>query len=311
MDSPTLLVTGSDGLVGRYVVRMLSESYRVIVTSRRGVAFGQKGLNTINVNLQNADEVRRLVDIRPDVIIHLAAALPTGINDDAISVANKAIDLNIFSLAKLVNASVVFCSSVSVYEGQAGPWVESLPLNPTSSYALSKLQSEELFSRLDSGAVSLRISSPYGATHLLRKGVLYHFAREASAGRQLTIYGDGNRTQDFVHALDVAYSVNRVIGSWSKHTRLALRGVLNVASGNPIAMSELALLVLNLTGNSNPLVYEAGDADQERYRSHVSIANAASFINWKPLISLSCGLNHYLRVLKGKNEDWFSVRCSR
>jgi UDP-glucose 4-epimerase len=311
MDSPTLLITGSDGLVGRYVVRALSESYRVVANARKGVGLGPKNIITVNINLQNSHEVQRLIDIKPDVIVHLAAALPNGTNDDAVVATNESIDLNIFNLAKAVNAGVVFCSSVSVYEGKAGPWVESLPLNPASNYALAKLRSEELFSGLGSGAMSLRISSPYGATHPSRKGVLYHFARESLAGRRLTIYGGGRRTQDFVHALDVAHSVNRVVESWSKLSGLATRGVLNVASGNPASMSELALLVLKLADNPNPLEYVDGDESDERYRSHVSIAKAATLINWKPFIPLSCGLAHFLRTLEDKNEDWFAVRCSR
>ena len=311
MNPPILLVTGSDGLIGRYVVRMLSESYHVVAASRQGLTFEQKNVKAVNVNLQNTQEVQRLIDIQPDVIVHLAAALPFGANDDAVITTNKSIDLNIFNLAKAANAGVVFCSSVSVYGGQAGPWVESLPLNPTSNYALAKLRSEELFSSLGSGAMSLRISSPYGATHPSRKGVFYHFARESLAERRLTIYGGGSRTQDFVHALDVAHSVDSVVESWSKHTGLASRGVLNVASGNPVSMSELALLVLNLTGNPNPLEYADNHGIDERYRSHVSIAKAARYINWKPLISLNCGLAHFLRTLEDKNEDWFAVRCAR
>ncbi len=311
MDSPTLLITGADGLIGRYAVRVLSKSYRVVAASRQGLTFEQKEVGTVNVNLQDAHEVRRLIDLRPDVIVHLAAALPFGLNDEAAAATNKSIDLNIFNLAEAANAGVVFCSSVSVYEGQAGPWLESLLLNPDSKYALEKLRSEALFSGLVAGAMSLRISSPYGATHSPRKGVLYHFARESLAGRQLMIYGDGSRTQDFVHALDVAYSVARVVESWSKEGGMSSRGVLNVASGNPVSMSELALCLLSLTGNPNPLAYADVDESEERYRSHVSIAKAAILINWTPLISLNCGLAHFLRTLEEKNEDWFAVRCAR
>jgi UDP-glucose 4-epimerase len=311
MDSPTLLITGSDGLIGRYVVQLLSESYCVIAASRQGLIFPQRNVRSIKVNLQNSHEVRRLIDIRPDVIIHLAAVLPFGANDDSTITSNKLIDLNIANLAKAVNAGVVFCSSVSVYEGQPGPWVEYLPLNPDSRYALAKLGSEELFSDLSSGAMSLRISSPYGATHPSRKGVLYHFAREALAGRRLKIYNGGSRTQDFVHALDVAHAVYSIVKSWGKLTGLTDRGVLNIASGNPVSMIELGLLVLKLTGNSNPLVYVDTEGGEEWYRSHVSIAKAAETINWRPLISLDCGLIHLLRTLEDQNEDWFAVRCAR
>jgi nucleoside-diphosphate-sugar epimerase len=311
MGSPTLLVTGSDGLIGRYVVRMLSESHSVIAASRQGLTFQRKNVRSVNINLQNAHEVERLIDIQPDVIIHLAAALPFGANDISAITTNKSIDLNIFNLAKAVNAGVVFCSSVSVYGGQSEPWVEYFQLNPESSYALEKLRSEELFSNLSSGAMSLRISSPYGATHPFRKGVLYHFARESLAGRRLTIYDGGGRTQDFVHALDVARAVYRVVESWGKFTGLRSRGVLNIASGEPVSMLELGLLTLKLTGNSNPLVCMDAAEGEEHYRSHVSIAKAASTINWKPLIDLNCGLAHFLRTLEDKNEDWFAVRCAR
>ena len=192
MESPLILVTGADGLVGRYVTRLLSQFHRVVAISRHGAFTREDGIHSINVDLGVALEVQRIADIRPDLIVHLAAALPVGPNDAAVASVNQLIDLHIFNLAKIADASVVFCSSVSVYENQPGPWLESLPLNPASAYALSKLQSERLFSDLAAGSASLRISSPYGATHLWRSGVLFHFARLSVAGKQLTICGDGN-----------------------------------------------------------------------------------------------------------------------
>lgn len=311
MSLPRVLITGADGLIGKYTVRLLSSFFTVLAVSRRAKEVVENGVSHACSDLSNPDAVDKLFAFRADVIVHLAAAIPQSLDDEHVALTNQLIDTNLFNLAKASGASVVFCSSVSVYEGRPGPWIESMTLSPASAYARSKLLSEQLFSELNSGALSIRIGSPYGVCDSMRKGVLFHFVREALAGHALRLYGKGARTQDFVHAIDISNAILKVVQSWGAGKGLAQRGALNIASGSPISMRELAKLVLQAADNTNPLLFVEGQNDEDSYRSCISIAHSSHLIGWKPEISLADGVNHLMRSLEGKNEDWFVIGRSR
>jgi nucleoside-diphosphate-sugar epimerase len=311
MSLPRVLITGADGLIGKYAVRLLSSFFTVLAVSRREKATFENGVSHARTDLSNPDAVNRLLAFHADVIVHLAAAIPQSLDDEQVALANQLIDTNLFNLANASGASVIFCSSVSVYENLPGPWIESMTLSPSSTYGRSKLMSEQLFSGLDAGALSIRIGSPYGVCDPMRKGVLFHFAREALAGRSLRLYGHGARTQDFVHALDISNAILKIVQSWEAGKGLAQSGPLNVASGVPVSMRELAHLVLQEAGNFHPLSFVDEQNDEDSYRSYISIAQSSHLIGWKPEVSLADGVNHLLRSLEGKNEDWFVVRRSR
>ncbi|ABR91667.1 UDP-glucose 4-epimerase [Janthinobacterium sp. Marseille] len=313
MSLPRVLITGVDGLIGKYTVRLLSSFFPVLAVSRRmqvAVATGNE-VSHAHTDLLDSEEVGKLRDFRADVIVHLAASIPSSFEDEQVAMTNQSIDANIFNLAKESGASVIFCSSVSVYENRQGPWSESMTLAPCSIYARSKLDSEKLFSTLESGALSIRIASPYGVVEPIRKGVLFHFLREAVAGRALTLHGEGLRTQDFIHARDIANAILKIVRFWNKDTGLAKRGVLNIASGAPVSMIELAQLVLKVTNSSSPLHFVGGEEGGDDYRSAISIEQSAHLIDWKPEITLLDGVTHLLKSFEGKNEDWFIVGRAR
>jgi nucleoside-diphosphate-sugar epimerase len=226
-----------------------------------------------------------------DVVIHLAAEIP---RPGRIEDSELLLLRNLESTRKALKAVstgrgvFVYASSAFVYDpaGQR-PAVESDCVAPTSFYHLSKTAGEALVSvattRLDARAVSLRVSAPYGwgqepAT------VLWRFLYAARQSRDITLFGSGERRQDFVHVDDVVTAVECVIDR-------PVAGTFNIASGSSVTMRRLAELARAVTPGSTSSVRATGDADpQEGVHWRFSIEKARTELGYTPRVSLKEGL---------------------
>jgi UDP-glucose 4-epimerase len=150
-----------------------------------------------------------------------------------------------------------FSSSAAIYgERPESPKTESLPPDPRSPYAVSKLDGERhcaAFLRAGRlSTVSLRYFNVYGPGQDPRgpyAAAVPAFIRGALAGRDLTIFGDGGQTRDFVHVRDIA-SANIFLAA-----RPDLTGAFNVGRGSAVSVLDLAHAVLRATDSKSGIVY--------------------------------------------------------
>jgi GDP-4-dehydro-6-deoxy-D-mannose reductase len=138
----TILVTGSNGFVGKYAVAILKEKYPQDII----VDVDIKGAS-VNIDLLEKEKVYELIKKeRPTKILHLA-----GISSVAASLKDPrtAFDTNIGTFINLMEAlrienltpKFILVSSSDVYglsDKQNSPRVETDPMNPGSPYAASK-----------------------------------------------------------------------------------------------------------------------------------------------------------------------------
>ncbi|MBN1515279.1 SDR family NAD(P)-dependent oxidoreductase [Candidatus Sumerlaeota bacterium] len=136
---------------------------------------------------------------------------------------------------------------------EARPTDEEHPMRPTSVYAASKHNQEQLV--LATGlaygiaAVALRYFGVYGSRQSLSNpytGVGAIFSSSLLNGRPPLVYEDGKQTRDFIHVSDIA-----------RANLLALReesvrnGAFNVGTGRRISILELArMLSEKITGGN-------------------------------------------------------------
>jgi nucleoside-diphosphate-sugar epimerase len=138
---------------------------------------------------------------------------------------------------------VVFASSSSVY-GNTGelPRKESAPADPIAPYAVAKLAAERFcvsFSRVyEIEAVALRYFNVFGPRQDPRSqyaAAVPRFIQMIWEGQPVPIYGDGMQSRDFTYVANVveanllAANADGVNG-----------GILNVATGSPISVNDLA-----------------------------------------------------------------------
>jgi len=190
------------------------------------------------------------------------------------------------------------------------PTGEEKPLFPTSIYAVTKRDHEEMF--LSTGlayglpAVALRFFNAYGPRQALSNpytGVMAIFSGRLLNRQPPVIYEDGRQSRDFIHVSDI---VQGLLLSMDRSE--ADYQVFNLGTGVPTSIAQVAeMLSLRLTGGQvRPeirLQYRAGDIRH----CYADIAKARRLLGFEPRVALQDGLADLLAwVERQVAEDRFS-----
>jgi nucleoside-diphosphate-sugar epimerase len=210
-----VLVTGSEGFVGRHLRRALVERGALVL----GVDLASRGAefeHNLGDSEFSADELAERVG-PVDGIVHLAARITRGSSVDGDArrnlraIAEVPVRLMEAFSARHGSTHLVFCSSIKVYGDQGAlPIVPELsPLRPEAhSYGSAKALAERLLeiSRargLGSYAI-VRPSFIYGPGQPATTAIPA-FLRGCWQGTAPTVFGDGLQLRDDVLASDVAH----------------------------------------------------------------------------------------------------------
>jgi UDP-glucose 4-epimerase len=312
MSNPkSVLVTGGAGFIGSHVVdRLVSEGCAVRVLddlSSGKIANIEAHLSSGAVEFVKGD-IRDVAIVSQslkgvDAVIHLAAQISVTLSVEHPDVTY---DVNLGGTLNLLRCSAqegvkkfVLASSCAVYgDAEVLPIKEDARPNPISPYAESKLLGERYCLGFNErqllGAVVLRFLNVYGPRQGLNdySGVITKFIDRVIQKKPLVIYGDGSQTRDFVNVHDIVEAIIR-----STRRNQAEGQVINVGTGKPTSVNELAKTILELAGVSTEIRYEksrAGDIKD----SYADISKAEKLLGYAPKVSLRDGL-HVLLTEKG------------
>ncbi len=143
-----ILVTGSVGMIGGYVVRgLIEKGHKVIGVDRRTSDVQLEGLEQMVLDLSSKDDVMRLFDEHKiDRAIHLAALAHTvGVKDtswEAFKKVNVDCAENVFEACARHEVPVLFISTVDAIGMVKGMITPDTELNPVSNYGKSKAMAE-------------------------------------------------------------------------------------------------------------------------------------------------------------------------
>jgi dTDP-glucose 4,6-dehydratase len=174
------------------------------------------------------------------------------------------------------------------------------PIGPRSVYDEAKRFSEALvmayhrYEKIDTRIV--RIFNTYGPRLQATDGrVISNFLRQALAGDDLTIYGDGSQTRSFCYVSDQIEGQLRLMHS-NEH--------LPVNLGNPeeFTILECAQAVLAITGSQSRVTFEPLPQDDPKHR-RPDITRARELLDWEPKVGLPEGLRRTL--------PWFRQEMER
>jgi UDP-glucose 4-epimerase len=298
-----VLVTGGAGFIGSHVVdQLVNEGCEVMVLD--DLSTGK--LENIQTHLRSGKVELVKGDIRDASIvtksldgvsrvIHMAA-----LDSVPLSVENPDLtfDINLLGTLNLLRSSIeqhvdrfVFVSSCAVFGDPVSlPVTEETRTNPISPYAESKLIGERYclgFSeRRLLHTVVLRFFNVYGPRQSVNnyRGVVTSFIDRCRLKLPLIIYGDGSQKRDFINVKDVAEAILA-----SAKSKSADGQVINIGSGEPTSINELAKTVIELAGGDSEVTYvmsRAGDIKD----SYADISKAKKLLNFEPKVSLREGL---------------------
>lgn len=143
-----VLVTGSAGMIGGYVVKgLIEKGHSVIGVDRIAKDIHLQGLTQIILDLSSKEGVMQLFDDKMiDRVIHLAALAHTkGVADtswEAFKKVNVDCAENLFEACAKHNVPVLFISTVDAIGMVKGYITPETELNPISNYGKSKAMAE-------------------------------------------------------------------------------------------------------------------------------------------------------------------------
>ncbi len=200
---------------------------------------------------------------------------------------------NTLGLAKDKGARYLLASTSEVYgDPQEHPQTESYwghvnPVGPRGVYDEAKRFAEAMtmaYHRYHGVDVRIvRIFNTYGPRMRPNDGrVVSTLLSQAIEGKQLTIYGDGTQTRSFCYVEDEVRGLLALLDGDEV-------GPVNIGNPNEFTISELADIILEVTGSSSAIVHEPLPVDDPTQR-RPDISLARRTLGWEPRIMLTEGL---------------------
>lgn len=182
------------------------------------------------------------------------------------------------------------------------PTPETKAPSPTSVYAITKRDEEDLCRTVGQAygipTVVLRFFAVYGPRQALSNpytGVCAIFLARLRHGQPPILYEDGAQTRDFVNVHDVVAALRL-----AAEKRSAVGEVLNVGTGVPTSIREMAERLGRLTGRPLPPKvtgeFRAGDIRH----CIADISRARSLLGYEPSVKMDDGLSELLAWSEGE-----------
>ena len=285
-----ILVTGSEGLIGRHLCARLAAA---------GIDYRGFDLRT-DQDIRDSQTLTQALEGVTGVV-HLAAVSRViwGEREPELCWATNAGGVrNVLEAARQSARApwLISASSREVYgQPDALPATDDCPLRPVNIYGRSKAEGERLVAEARSAgfrACTIRLSNVFGSAADHTDRVVPAFARAAALGQELRVDGS-NHTFDFTHIDDVTRGVVAL-------AELLAAGEpppppIHFVSGRPTTLGELASLAVRL-GQTGSTVRPAPPRDFDVARFFGTPARAKALLGWQPLVQLEDGVARLIQA---------------
>lgn len=296
------LVTGGAGFIGSNLVyELLRAGHEVAVLdnflSGHRVNVDDVDVEVVEGDIRDESAVARAVR-GAEVVFHLAASVG---NKRSIDQPLDDAEINVLGTLRVLEAArragvrkIVASSSAGIFgELKTLPIREDHPVDPDSPYGVSKLAAEKdclAYAKLyEIEAVCLRYFNVYGPNQRFDAygNVIPIFVFQMLRGEQLTIFGDGDQTRDFVNVHDVVQANIRAAEA------RGVSGAFNIGSGTRITINDLVAKLVAASG-IQPRVRNGPPRPGDVRDSLADISAARAAFGFNPSVSFDAGLPEYL-----------------
>jgi len=231
-----VLVTGSEGFIGKATCRLLKE----------------RGYEVVPFDLKLGQDITTLSHLRKveqcDSVIHLAAVSST---NWAIANPKEAFSTNVFGTYLLLSECLrrgiknfVYASSYRVVDPHASnPYIVSKTLEEVVTNMFKNSYSFSV--------IGLRYTCVYGPEGFSKQyamNILNQIIEASLTGKVIDIVGDGSQTRDFVFVDDVAWCNRQAFES-------GIQGIYDVGTGHQTKINDVIELVEEITGKEVKVNY--------------------------------------------------------
>ena len=301
-----ILITGGAGFIGSHLCdHLIAKDYSVVCMD-----------NLITGKMKNIEhlltdahfrfvkhDVSQYIEVkeRLDYILHFASpASPV----DYLKYPIQTLKVgslgthNALGLAKEKKAVFLLASTSEVYgDPLVNPQPESYwgnvnPVGPRGVYDEAKRFAEAItmayhrVHRIDTKII--RIFNTYGERMREEDGrAIPNFISQALADKPITVYGKGTQTRSFCYVSDLVRGIYSLMIS-------GINDPVNIGNPNETSISELADLIIGLTGSKSKIFHKGLPIDDPKVR-RPHIKKAQTSLRWKPKVELKQGLLKTIR----------------
>jgi len=263
-----ILVTGGAGNVGSALVERLLQNDNNFVVIADDLSTGYisklpQGFDGqwrfIKADVNNFEEISAIMlAFHFDYVFHFAAVVGVQrTQENPVSVLN---DINgmhhILKLSKNTSVQHIYFSSSSEVYGEPVELPQhehKTPLNSRVPYAVVKNVGECFFrsywQEYGLPYTIFRFFNTYGPKQS-PDFVVSRFLAAALKGENITIYGDGSQTRTFTYVDDTVETCVRIF-----EDNLLHNDVINIGSDKLMSITELAVMILQITGSKSKIIY--------------------------------------------------------
>ncbi len=305
-----ILVTGGAGFIGSHIVdAYLQEGHQVVVVDN--LSTGKK----VNINqaaIFYPIDVCSVKDLEYifqhysfDVVNHHAAqinlrrSIDEPIFDAQVNIIGS---ITLWELCRKYGVKrCIFASSGGAIYGipKQIPVSEKAPTKPLSPYGVAKLSVEQYleyyYQVWDLERVILRYGNVYGPRQDPRgeAGVISIFCDKIIKNDTCIVFGDGNKTRDYISVHDITTANLRALKSPAD--------IYNLGTGLETSVNQLIDVLQDITGKKISVVH---DKDRKGEIEHISLSSkkARELLGWQPTITLCKGIEEVFQWYQQKNQ---------
>ena len=295
LQNKKILITGGAGFIGSHTADTLIEkgAEAIIIdnlaTGRKENINPKAKFYNINIADQKIEDIFQ--EEKPEIIYHFAfnVLAPKSVKNPLVDMDSIAGSINILKNAKKYGAKkIIFSSSGFLYGNTKNlPAKETEPIDPISPYVVAK-NAVENYLRFFNKAYGLsyvifRYAAVYGPRQVT--GAMADYIRKLSAGQQAEIWGDGNKTRDYVYVGDVARANLLALNLPLDYPN----PVFNIGTSIETTLNELYEKIAQLLKKEPKPIY-LPDRPGEQVRYSLDYSKFKKALGWRPAISLDEGL---------------------
>jgi len=249
----SILITGSNGLLGQKIVRQLLKDGKPFVATSRGENRNPDCPDSHYQSLDITSEgaIRSLLT-KANISSIINTAAMTNVDaceEDEVNcrLINVQAVQNLHKVSQENNIHLVHLSTDFVFDGEDGPYREDDKRNPLSIYAVSKRDSEDLLmDSSDDNWSILRTIIVFGQGNNLSRSNVVLWGREAlKTGNELTIVNDQFRAPTW--ADDLAWAC-------IKAAEIKAKGVFHISGPETMSIYELVGRIADFYGYDKSVV---------------------------------------------------------
>ena len=223
-----VLITGSEGMLGSDLMKVLSLKYEVV------------GIDLKDVDITKKDEIIKVIsDIHPDLVIHTAAYTDVDGCEREKGLAfliNAQGTENICLASRKLNIPLLYISTDYVFNGEKrSPYIESDIPDPLNIYGKSKLRGEEYVQSLVSDYFIIRTAGLFGKNG---KNFVNTVLRKAREENVLKVVAD--QVHSPTYTVDLSKEIKRLIKTENY-------GIYHITNNGECFWYEFAQEILHLS----------------------------------------------------------------